>query len=82
MHTLAPSSEAALAGVASPWELEIDGGQLHTELVMRTKLQERLCDELTATIATPTDLYRAFVDDEQQIKAVVEFARLDDISGQ
>jgi len=49
-------------------ETEIGGGQRH--------------GKPSTAVAIPTNLQQAHLDDEQQIKAVVEFARLDDISDQ
>ncbi|MFW6017704.1 MAG: glucose 1-dehydrogenase [Halapricum sp.] len=95
IHALAPNGVAALVGIADPWEFEIDGGTLHTELVMHNKalvgsvnanerhfrqavrtlraLPAWLFEELLTSVATPTDFASAFVDDETQIKAVIEF---------
>jgi len=98
VHGLAPNGVAALVGISGPWEFEIDGGSLHTELVVHNKalvgtvnsnerhfkrairtlraLPEWLFEELVTTVDTPTDIEPAFVDDDEQIKAIVEFDQL------
>jgi sorbitol-6-phosphate 2-dehydrogenase len=98
VHGLAPNGVAALVGISEPWEFEVDGGSLHTELVVHNKalvgtvnsnerhfkrairtlraLPEWLFEDLITTVAEPTDVEPAFVDDDAQIKAVVEFDRL------
>jgi len=37
VHALAPNGVGALVGISDPWEFEIDGGSLHTELVLHNK---------------------------------------------
>ncbi|MFB6189388.1 MAG: glucose 1-dehydrogenase [Halapricum sp.] len=95
---LAPNGVAALVGISSPWEFEIDGGAFHTELVVKNKaligtvnsnerhfkrairtlraLPSWLFEDLITTVATPEDVEPAFVDDDEQIKAIVEFSQL------
>ena len=96
VHALAPNGVGVLEGIPDSWEFEIDGGELHNELVLHNKCligtvnshvshfetaidtlaaaPSWLLDELVTTVATPDDVAPAFVDDDQQIKAVVEFA--------
>ena len=37
VHALAPNGVGTLLGIPGPWEFEIDGGQLHKELVLHNK---------------------------------------------
>jgi threonine dehydrogenase-like Zn-dependent dehydrogenase len=98
VHGLAPNGVAALVGISSPWEFEVDGGSLHTELVVHNKalvgtvnsntrhfqqatrtlraLPDWLFEELITTVAAPENVAPAFEDDDDQIKAVVEFDTL------
>lgn len=96
IEALAPNGVGALVGIPEPWEFEVDGGRLHSELVVHNKglvgtvnsnprhfrratrtlrgLPEWLFEDLVTTVVGPENVGPAFVDDDQQIKAVVEFS--------
>jgi len=95
IEALAPNGVAALLGIPDSWTFEIDGGGLHTDLVLNNKCligsvnsgythfeaaRERLeamptdlLDHLITTVTGPENVAPAFVDDDDQIKAVVAF---------
>jgi sorbitol-6-phosphate 2-dehydrogenase len=95
IRALAQNGVAALLGIPDSWEFEIDGGELHTDLVLHNKclvgsvnsgythfedardnleaMPTDLLDHLVTTVTGPENVDPAFVDDDDQIKAIVEF---------